>query len=415
MNKGEVDVLVIGAGPSGTVAASHVHQGGLSVRIVEKQRFPRFVIGESLLPRCMESLESAGFLPALESVGFQKKDGARFVYNGQVCDFDFNRQFSQGWTWTWQVPRAEMDQVMAQECERQGIPVDYETEVVEIGFEPDHSITRIRRATGEEEEIKARFIIDGSGYGRVIPRLLHLDRPSHQPPRKSILCHLGDPLRGEGSQAQRITIYVQEKKTWIWVIPFSNGTTSLGFVSDPDFFDSLPQDPREAYRALLQSEPELARRFDPVDFQFEPRVLQGWSVRTERLYGPGFVLTGNATEFLDPVFSSGVTLAVVSAERAGKLLVRQLARGEAVDWETEYTQFIQQGVDVFRTYVNAWYDGTLLDVFFAPRPNEENRSRICSVLSGYVWDQGNTFVRHHEKSLRTLHRFITQPQGNPSG
>ncbi len=409
----EIDVLVIGAGPSGTVAASHVHQGGLSVHIVEKQRFPRFVIGESLLPRCMESLNSAGFLEAIESRGFQKKDGAKFVHRGQVCDFDFKNQFSPGWNWTWQVPRAEMDQAMAEECERMGIPVHYEIEVVDIRFEGDHSIARLRQADGQEFQVRARFVIDGSGYGRVIPRMLNLDRPSTQPPRKTLLSHLGDPRRAETSQPNRITIYARERETWIWVIPFSNGITSLGFVSEPEFFDDFPQDPRQAYQAMLQLEPELAYRFENPDFQFEPRVLQGWSVKTDRYYGPGFVLTGNATEFLDPVFSSGVTLAVVSAELAGKLVVRQLKHGESVDWEQDYAGIIRQGVDVFRTYVNAWYDGTLLDVFFAKNPDPENMSRICSVLSGYVWDQNNSFVRHHEKSLRTLHRYITQPQGNP--
>lgn len=408
----EVDVLVIGAGPSGSVAASHVHQGGLSVRIVEKQRFPRFVIGESLLPRCMESLESAGFLDAISARGFQKKDGAKFVYNGKVCDFNFQDQFTAGWNWTWQVPRAEMDEAMAQACERMGIPIDYETEVIDIVFHDDHSLTRVRDNQGIEREIRARFIIDGSGYGRVIPRLFNLDKPSTQPRRKTLLCHLEDPRRNESSQPNRITIYVKEKRTWIWVIPFSNGITSLGFVSDPEFFDDYPSDPKQGYEALLQIEPSLAQRFENPKFQFEPRILEGWSATTDRFYGPGFILTGNVTEFLDPVFSSGVTLAVVSAELAGKLVVRHLQGDPSIDWEEEYAAVIRQGVDVFRTYVNRWYDGTLLDIFFAENPNPDIMSQICSVLSGYVWDRSNPFVRQHEKSLKTLHNYVISPAGD---
>src|SRR5690606_36298972 len=100
-----VDVLVIGAGPSGTIAASIIHQSGLSVQIVEKMQFPRFVIGESLLPRCMEALEEAKFLDAVKAKGFQQKDGAKFVMNGKVCDFTFSQQYTKGWGWTWQVPR----------------------------------------------------------------------------------------------------------------------------------------------------------------------------------------------------------------------------------------------------------------------------------------------------------------------
>ena len=100
----EIDVLVIGAGPSGTVAASIVNQAGYSVRIVEKTQFPRFVIGESLLPRCMEALDAAGFLPALEARGFQKKFGAKFVKGEQIADFDFSNKFTSGWNWTWPRP-----------------------------------------------------------------------------------------------------------------------------------------------------------------------------------------------------------------------------------------------------------------------------------------------------------------------
>src|SRR5690606_2632730 len=131
-------------------------------------------------------------------------------------------------------------------------------------------------------EIRARFIIDGSGYGRVIPRLFNLDKPSTQPRRKTLLCHLEDPRRNESSQPNRITIYVKEKRTWIWVIPFSNGITSLGFVSDPEFFDDYPSDPKQGYEALLQIEPSLAQRFENPKFQFEPRILEGWSATTDR-------------------------------------------------------------------------------------------------------------------------------------
>lgn len=121
-NNDRLDVLVIGAGPSGTVAASIMRQAGLSVAIVEKMQFPRFVIGESLLPRCMEALDEAKFLDALKEQDFQKKDGAKFVKDGVVCDFTFSQQYTDGWKWTWQVPRADFDKVLADECEKMGIP-----------------------------------------------------------------------------------------------------------------------------------------------------------------------------------------------------------------------------------------------------------------------------------------------------
>ena len=105
MKQESVDVLVIGAGPAGTVAASIINKAGYRVKIVEKLKFPRFVIGESLLPRCMEALDEAGFLDAVKENGFQEKFGAKFVKNGKVCDYFFADQFTKGWSWTWQVPR----------------------------------------------------------------------------------------------------------------------------------------------------------------------------------------------------------------------------------------------------------------------------------------------------------------------
>ena len=126
MNTEKVDVLVIGAGPSGTVAASIINKAGFKVKIVEKEKFPRFQIGESLLPRCMEPLEDAGFLPVLEAQGYQQNFGAKFVnIDKQVMDFNFSDQFTKGWSWTYQVPRAHFDNILAKEVERMGVEVEF--------------------------------------------------------------------------------------------------------------------------------------------------------------------------------------------------------------------------------------------------------------------------------------------------
>src|SRR6187401_1124296 len=193
MKTEKVDVLVYGSGPSGTVAASIINKAGLKVKIVEKLRFPRFVIGESLLPRCMEGLTEAGFIDAVKEKGFQEKFGAKFVKNGKVCDYLFADQFTPGWNWTWQVPRAEFDKTLADTVEKMGVPVSYETTVTKIVFNDDSSsLTTVTDKDGNESHIEARFIIDGSGYGRVIPRLFNLDRPSNLPPRKALFAHTKD-------------------------------------------------------------------------------------------------------------------------------------------------------------------------------------------------------------------------------
>ncbi len=407
----KVDVLVIGAGPSGTVAASILKQAGLDVRIVEKERFPRFVIGESLLPGCMQGLEAAGFIDAVKAKGFQEKFGAKFQRGAEVCDFTFAEKHTPGWGWTWQVPRAEFDETLADTVSKMGVGIDYETEVTAIAFAGTDSTTTVRSVEHGEASIKARFIVDASGYGRVIPRLFGLDRPSGLPPRKAMFAHVQDPRRGEYDEPRRIIIISHGEGIWAWVIPFSNGTTSVGFVGDPAFFDQFRGTREACFRSILAAEVNTARRFADVPLVFEPRVLEGWSVTTDRFYGDGFVLTGNVTEFLDPIFSSGVTLAVASGHRAALLVARQL-RGEPIDWQREFVEPTMQGVDTFRTYVNAWYDGSLEAIIYAPESDEGVKRMICSVLAGYVWDLTNPYVRQHQRAIKAL---ATRIRSNSAG
>jgi len=405
MNIEKIDVLVIGAGPAGTVAASIINKAGYKVKIVEKQKFPRFVIGESLLPRCMEALTEAGFVDAVKEKGFQQKSGAKFVKNGKICDYFFADQFTDGWNWTWQVPRAEFDKTLADTVEKMGVHVCYETTVTGITFNGSDSVTVVEDIDGNKTSIEAKFIVDGSGYGRVIPKLFNLDKPSNLPPRKALFTHTVDLKRSMDDEPNRITIIVHQPGVWIWVIPFSNGITSVGFVGSEEFFNQYQGDDETMLRQLMANQPYLAERLEGVDFVFEPRVLQSWSTTTDTFYGDGFVLTGNVTEFLDPIFSSGVTLATVSSQTAANLVIRKL-RGEDIDWDKEYTEKLLQGVNTFRSYVMAWYEGTLDTIFFAEKQNHEIKKKICSVLAGYVWDLNNPFVSEHDTILKRLARTI---------
>ncbi|HMI77868.1 MAG TPA: NAD(P)/FAD-dependent oxidoreductase, partial [Ferruginibacter sp.] len=273
MKTEKVDVLVIGAGPSGTVAASIINKAGFNVKIVEKMKFPRFVIGESLLPRCMEALDEAGFLEAVGEKGFQQKFGAKFVKNGKICDYLFADQYTPGWSTTWQVPRAEFDKTLADTVEKMGVPISYETTVTGIEFNGSDSVTTVEDINGNKSRIEARFIVDGSGYGRVIPKLFNMDKPSNLPPRKTLFTHVVDTKRTMDDEPNRITIIVHQKGIWIWVIPFSNGNTSVGFVGDPEFFKATDGTPEEQLRALLATEPYLSERMKDVEFVFEPKIL----------------------------------------------------------------------------------------------------------------------------------------------
>lgn len=401
----KVDVLVIGAGPAGTIAASIINKAGYKVQIVEKEKFPRFVIGESLLPRVMDHLEEAGLLEAVKKAGFQEKFGAKFVRGNEVCDFNFKDQYSKGWNWTWQVPRAQFDKILMDTAASMGVHVEEETAVKHIQFIGTDSITTVVDKNGNEQHIEAKFIVDASGYGRVIPRMFNLDKPSDFEPRKTHFTHFRDLKRPEGVDGNRITVVVHQPRTWIWIIPFSNGITSVGFVADPEFFKDFPEDPTERMRAIIDADVHTKHRFGDAEMVFTPRTIEGYAISTKQLYGEGFVLCGNATEFLDPVFSSGVTFAMESGNKAAKL-VCEILKGNAVDWQKEYTDYMMQGINTFRSYVSGWYDGDLHEIFFSENPDPEIKKQICSVLAGYVWDMENPFVKKHDRALKSLANVI---------
>lgn len=402
----ETEVLVIGAGPSGCVAASILAKEGVKTKIIEKQHFPRFVIGESLLPRCMEALQEADLLEAVKACEFQEKFGAKFVRGTETCEFNFEDQYSNGWNWTWQVPRADFDSALAREVQKKGIEVRFGTGVTDVSFHDGYSVTTLEDENGNTSTIKARFIIDSSGYGRALPRLLNLDKPSNLKPRMALFVHVKDINRPDTHNNKQIIIVDHKPGVWVWMIPFSNGNCSLGFVGDPAFFDQFKGTDEERLRAMIASDPHTAERFNDVPFEWDtPKTLNGYAIATHKFYDDGFALTGNAAEFLDPIFSSGVTFAVESGMRAAQLAAKQI-KGETVNWKESYGDYILSGVNVFRTYVMAWYEGTLQKIFFARDSNPEIKARICSVLAGYVWDQSNYYVKEHNQAIATLAKIV---------
>lgn len=400
MLREQTDVLIIGAGPAGCVAAAYLHQQGFKVKVVEKTVFPRFVIGESLLPKCMHHFEEVGLLDCLQKRGYEKKYGARFIRQGEHCLFDFSKKHTAGWNWTWQVPRADFDNTLAQEIIRKGVAVDFQTAVIDVAFDGSNSLTRLETENGPKE-IAAKFIIDASGYGRVLARLQGLEKASSLDDNSSIFTHVKESKRPKGEEGTLISFDVVKKKMWLWVIPFSNGQTSIGFVGPTALMDSYGEDAHKALRDMLQLSDYYKDRFENEEFLFTPRRIKHMAKAVKQIYGEGYALTGNSAEFLDPVFSSGVTFATESALKAAKLASQQL-KGNTVDWEQCYAKYMQQGADVFATYVKEWYTGNLQELFFHRPENPEVKRRICAVLAGYVWDQSNPFVKKHHRIIENM-------------
>ena len=401
----EVEVLVIGAGPSGCVAAAYLHKNGVRVKVVEKSRFPRFVIGESFLPRSMEHYEEAGLLEVLKEKKFEIKPGARFIRGEQICFFDFSDKFGNGWDWTWQAPRADFDDTLAKEVVRKGVEVEFETEVLDVKFNGSDSVTTVRNINGEGKEIHAKFIIDSSGYGRVLPRILNLDTPSYVTENSAIFTHVNDSERLSGAEGTLISFDILETRVWLWVIPFSNGNTSIGVVGPTSYINSLPEDTEAALREAINRSDYYRDRYLDTEFLFKPHKIQDYSCAVTQNYGPGFTLTGNSAEFLDPVFSSGVCFATESGLLSAKLFIKE-KNGETVNWEKEYSDYMKRGVRVFSTYVREWYTGNLQTLFFHQPENPDVKRKICSVLAGYVWNEENPFVLKHDKVIKNMAYLI---------
>lgn len=395
------DIVVIGAGPSGAVAAAYLNKQGHQVLVLEKQVFPRFVIGESLLPHCMDQLDEVGFLPALTAHGFQKKTGAAFYRDDRRCDFFFSEQFTKGWSWTWQVQRKDFDNILIQEAAKQGVTVEFQAEVTAVNCSANIQTVSYKDKAGVEHTVTAKYVVDASGYGRVLPRLFDLDKPSAFPARGSVFAHVEEPVRSDMANNNIFIHSFNNNKAWMWAIPFSNGTTSVGIVGEKEYVETMAANGGAKYKEFIATTPELKGRFTNNKLVFEPRSILGYSVGVKQMYGEGYVMCGNSTEFLDPVFSSGVTLATSSGMMAAKLVHKQLT-GETVDWAVDYEKKMQHGINVFRSYVEAWYNGDLQTIFFADKLEQNIKDQICSVLAGYVWDETNPFVKKHDKLIKTL-------------
>mgnify|MGYP000932879234 CR=1 FL=1 len=403
-------VVVIGAGPSGAIAAALLKRNGHDVLVLERQRFPRFSIGESLLSHCLDFVEEAGMLDAVKAAGFQTKHGAAFAWNERYTEFDFREKFTPGKDSTYQVQRADFDKVLADEAERQGVEIRYEEEIIAAGFANERPRLSVRRlADGHEYQVECTFVLDGSGYGRVLPRLLDLELPSTFPVRRAVFTHIEDRIDDPAFDREKIliTTHPEMRDVWFWTIPFSNGRCSLGVVADAKHHEGRETDLDANLKRFVAETPSLAKVLKNAVWDTPAREINGYSANVTRLHGPGYALLGNAAEFLDPVFSSGVTIAMRSASMAAGLLHRQLS-GEVVDWENAFAIPLKRGVDTFRVYVEGWYDGSFQDVIYYEHASDDIRRMISSILAGYAWDEKNPYVAEPKRRLRVLAELCAQ-------
>jgi len=409
MKQESTDVLIIGAGPSGAVAAAFLRQQGRRVLVLEREQFPRFSIGESLLPQCMEYIEAAGMLKDVIEAGFQYKNGAAFAWGDRYTDFDFREKFTDGWGSTYQVQRATFDKVLADAAARQGADVRFRHEVTAVDFTGERPRVSARDADGNAMEIDCRFVLDASGFGRVLPRLLALETPSDFPVRGAIFTQVEDriPLdSGFDRQKIRVAIHPKRPDVWFWMIPFANGRVSTGVCASQEFLAQYPGTETERVRAIMAEDPGISGLLENAVWDTPARQMVGYSTNVKSLWGKGFALLGNAGEFLDPIFSSGITIAFKSASLAAACLAREL-EGEPVDWQADYAVPLKAGVDTFRAFVDAWYAGGFQKIIFHERHQPDIRRMLSSILAGYAWDTSNPYVAQPKRRLAVLEELCS--------
>ncbi|HIP51499.1 MAG TPA: NAD(P)/FAD-dependent oxidoreductase [Campylobacterales bacterium] len=399
------DVLIIGGGPAGSIAGANLAQKGFSVEIIEKVDFPRFVIGESLLPQCNEILAKNNLLEKVTKKGFILKAGAMFINDAkEVETYHFRENIGEPYNTSFQVKREEFDHELLLGAAEFGANVQHGVEVTE--YQQEQQIVSTVDRNGNKEEYQARFVLDASGYGRVLPRLLDLDIPSELKTRQAVFTRVENDIRPEGELAGYITIFIHgDNDAWIWVIPFADGITSVGIVSTEKYFEEMNMSEEDFWNHVITTNPNAKERFKNAKKVRPVGKIGGYSSNVKTMHGKGFALAGNATEFLDPVFSSGVTLALVSGDLAADLIAKEL-NGETVDWQTDYEDYMMIGIDVFRDFVNTWYDGRLQRVFFSPLKQDMYTRSISSILSGYVWNKKNVFVGDSTKKIDLLLKMI---------
>ena len=418
----KTDILIIGAGPSGSSAAALLKQKGYDVTIIEKQHFPRFSIGESLLPQCMVFLEEAGLLDTVrdhvEECGFQFKNGAAFLKGKKRSFYDFTKKFSEGPGTTWQVRRASFDHILAQQAEKMGTDIRFGHEVLAVNVEPEQPILTVKTEQGESYQIQAKFLLDASGFGRILPKYLDLESPSDFPVRRAVFTHIEDGILDDPEfDREKILITVHEKdpRAWYWLIPFADGRASFGVVAEEDFFEKYGFDGSSDYdvaalqRRILADDEALSQVLRNAKFDTPVRTLVGYSADVKHLAQRNYALLGNAGEFLDPVFSSGVTIALKSSSMIVPL-VEQYIKGENIDWMEQYEKPLRAGIQVFRAYVEAWYTGEFQNVVFSNHQENNVRSMIASLLAGYAWDHTNPIYKNAKKRLSTIAEYCREDQ-----
>jgi flavin-dependent dehydrogenase len=386
-NGDDVDVVVIGGGPAGSATACRLGRAGRRVLLLERDRFPRFHIGESLLASANDTLEEIGALDLVQGHGFTPKWGATFGTGDgtfeRFADFSVAREVPR--PQTWHVPRAEFDELLLKHAVDSGADVRQGHRVLDVAFDPDGVTVTFRRDDDEPERVRARAVVDASGRVGVLARKfgVRLDEPKLA--NVAVFSHYSGVPRGEGRRAGDIRIVAREDLGWFWLIPISDELMSVGVVLPRAAYDAMPRTSPEALleRAIAET-PGVAGLMGAARREWPVRAERDFSFGARTYAGDRWLLVGDAGSFLDPVFSTGVAIALESGVEAGRALDAALAAGDlSARAFAVFNRRQRQRYRSFRRFVVAFYTRGFRDLFFAPVPPTRIFLALITAFAGY--------------------------------
>jgi flavin-dependent dehydrogenase len=379
------DAIIIGAGPGGSTAASALARAGKKVLILEREKFPRFHVGESLIPFGNDELRAIGVWDKLEQGGFMPKLGAEFVMgNSQaVTRIIFGRFLEPRYAKTFQVERAKFDQLLLDHAIGSGCEVWQETLVKSVAA-TDDGVTVTCTRNGGEHELKARWIFDASGRDALLGKQLQLAKTDLGMPKKfATFAHFRGVHRNDPPADGHITV-VRLSFGWCWIIPLDAEKTSVGLVQTLDHFRATELKPGECFERVVATTPELQRRLGEAVRVSDYFFAGDYTYRYLENAGPRWMLIGDAAGFIDPIFSSGVMLAIKSGYLAATEVLAADRAGTPLSPRARqrYTRRVGRMCKVFLKMIRMFYDNDAFEVFMTPKPDRKMEWAVNNLVAG---------------------------------
>jgi flavin-dependent dehydrogenase len=356
------DVVVIGGGPAGSTVSTLIAQHGHYVKLFERERFPRFHIGESLIPETYWVLKRLGMLDKMKASHFVKKHSVQFVNAaGKLsAPFYFWDNKPHECSQTWQVVRSEFDLMMLRNAAEQGVEVHEATRVLEVLFEDGKAAgVRVQREDGSLAEVRARVVVDASGQSTMLQNRLKLRVWDPVLNKGAIWTYWEGAYRDTGrDEGATLVLQTVNKQGWFWYIPLHNNVVSVGVVAPFDYLFKGRGSHEQTYQEEVDACPAVKERVSAGRRVTGYFATKDYSYRSKQGAGDGWVMVGDAFGFLDPLYSSGVLLALKSGELAADAIVEGLAKGDVSAAQLgKWAARFGQGVDRMRRLVCEYYDG----------------------------------------------------------